>query len=274
MMKSTKRLTALLTAMMLIVMLVAATIPASAYEDIIYDASTASGDRRVFDFAELFYDEEEQDLESLIDKAQKKTDLDIVIVTVNSTHGLSDMAYADDFYDYNGFGFGKNYDGVLLLINMDERTTWISTCGAAIDYLNDSDIESITDDITSELKYSNNYEGAKSFIKGVESQVRFTVRLFGLTFTPLSFLVSLIVAFLVGFFYNKKVKKDYKFTGVSSTFDYKKQGHLNLTNQSDILVDTRVTTTKIQSSSGGSGGHSSTHHSSSGRSHGGGGGRF
>lgn len=274
MMKSTKRLTALLTAIMLIVMLVAAIVPVSAYEDIIYDANTASGDRRVFDFAELFYDEEEQDLESLIDKAQKKTDLDIVIVTVNSTHGLSDMAYADDFYDYNGFGYGKNYDGVLLLINMGERTTWISTCGAAIDYLNDSDIDSITDDITSELKNDNNYEGAKNFIKGVESNVRFTFRVFGLVFTPLSIFVSIIIAFLVGFFYNKKIKKDYKFTGVSSTFDYKSQGHLNLTNQSDILVDTRVTTTRIQSSSGGGGGHSSTHTSSSGRSHGGGGGRF
>lgn len=272
-MKSTKRLTALLTAMTLIVMLVAAIVPVSAYEDIIYDESTASGDRRVFDFAELFYDEEEQELESLIDQAQNKTKLDLVIVTVNSTHGLSDMAYADDFYDYNGFGYGEDYDGVLLLINMEERTTWISTCGAAIDYLSDSDIDLITDDITSELKYDNNYEGAKNFIDGVESEVRFTVRFLGLTFTPFSFLVSLIIAFVVGFVYNRNIKKSYKFTGVSSTFDYKSQGHLNLTNESDVLVDTRVTTTKIQSSSGG-GGHSSTHHSSSGRSHGGGGGRF
>lgn len=272
-MKSTKRLTALLTAMMLIVMLVVAIVPVSAYEDIIYDENTASGDRRVFDFADIYSDDEEQDLETLIDQAQKKTKLDVVIVTVNSTYGLSDMAYADDFFDYNGFGYGKEYDGALLLINMSERTTWISTCGAAIDYLSDSDIESITDDITSEMKYDNNYEGAKNFIKGVESQVRFTVRLFGLTFTPLSFLVSVIIAVVFGFIYNKKVKKDYKFTGVSSTFDYKTQGHLHLTNQSDVLIDTRVTTTKIQSSSGG-GGHSSTHRSSSGRSHGGGGGRF
>ena len=273
-MKNTKKSTALLTAFMLIVMLVVAIVPVNAYESIVYDEYTASGDRRVFDFAELFYDEEEQSLESLIDNAQKKTKLDIVIVTVNSTYGLSDTEYADDFFDFNGFGYGKNHDGVLLLINMSSRTTWISTCGAAIDYLSDADLDLITDKITSELKYNNNYDGAKKFISGVESEVRFKFRVLGLVFTPVSVFVSLVIAFLVGLFYNKKIKREYKFNGVSNTFDYKTQGHLNLTNQSDILVDTKVTAVKIQSSSGGGGGRSSTHRSRSGRSHGGRGGRF
>lgn len=53
----------------------------------------------------------------------------MAIVTVNSLDGKTAQAYADDYYDYNGYGYGENDDGILLLISMGERKWAISTYG-------------------------------------------------------------------------------------------------------------------------------------------------
>lgn len=37
------------------------------------------------------------------------------------------MEYTDDYYDSNGYGYGKNHDGCVLVINMKSRDWWLST---------------------------------------------------------------------------------------------------------------------------------------------------
>jgi uncharacterized membrane protein YgcG len=70
------------------------------------------------------------------------------------------MAYADDFYDYNGYGFGANNDGCLLLVSMEDRDWWISTTGYGITALTDAGIEYIGDEFVS---YLSDAEYAKGF---------------------------------------------------------------------------------------------------------------
>ena len=41
--------------------------------------------------------------------------------------GKTAEAYADDYYDYNGYGYGENDDGLLLLVSMGEREWAITT---------------------------------------------------------------------------------------------------------------------------------------------------
>ena len=36
----------------------------------------------------------------------------LAVVTVNSLEGKTAEAYADDYYDYNGYGYGENDDGL------------------------------------------------------------------------------------------------------------------------------------------------------------------
>lgn len=274
-MKKSKRLTLLLTALLLVMSLFAATFSASAYEDIIYDENLGNGSRRVFDFANLLNDSEIAQLESKISSVYSDIKLDIVVVTVNSTYGKSDEEYADDFFDYNGFGYGSNYDGVLLLINMDSRTTQISTCGSGIDYLSDSKISDITDDVTSELKYGNYYDAIEAYVDAVDDSVGSTFKLFGLVYRPATIFICLGIALLIGLIYYARVIHTYKYNGKTEPYPYRQKSTLHLTNQSDVLVDTHVVTRRIERSGGsGGGGGSSTHTSSSGRSHGGGGGHF
>ncbi|MBP5793935.1 MAG: TPM domain-containing protein, partial [Spirochaetaceae bacterium] len=75
-----------------------------------------------------------------LDKYNKEA----VIVTTSDAQGKSAEAYADDFYDENDFGTGSGKDGVLFLIDMDNRKIHVSTSGSMIDYLEDWRIEKST----------------------------------------------------------------------------------------------------------------------------------
>ena len=43
--------------------------------------------------------------------------MDAVIVTINNLEGESPQNYADNYYDYNGYGLGNEESGLILLID-------------------------------------------------------------------------------------------------------------------------------------------------------------
>ena len=120
---------------------------------------------RVVDMAELLDDSEEASLLSKLDEISERQKLDVVVVTVNTLDGKTPMDYADDFYDYNGYGFGEQYDGVLLLVSIEDRDWWISTSGYGITAFTDAGIEYISEKFLSDLS-SGNY--ADAFTKYAE----------------------------------------------------------------------------------------------------------
>lgn len=257
--------------------------------------------QRVYDQAELFSEAQKEALQQRISELTGQLQLDIVIVTTNHTDGKTSRDYADDFYDENGFGFGEEYDGLLLLINMQDREVYISTCGKAIEYFTDARIEAVLDEIYHHLPGGNYSEGSFAFLNEVERYVRagvpegqYTVHEKDLAKQPkqpkqpkqkqqtttedfinllkFSFFVSVAIgaiSVLVMAFNNRgrpSVDRDTYLQG------------FKLTLSEDKYYNTRVTKTKIPkntgSGGGSSGGMSTTHTSSSGRTHGGGGRSF
>ena len=79
------------------------------------------------DDAGLLTEEESNALLNKLEDISQKYENEVGIVTVNSLEGKTAEAYADDYYDYNGYGYGENDDGLLLLISMGEREWAIST---------------------------------------------------------------------------------------------------------------------------------------------------
>ena len=80
------------------------------------------GDRTlplVVDNADLLNGDEEDKLNSKLEKLTETYKTEVAVVTVSDLDGKSPTAYADDFYDYNGYGYGSNDDGVLVLLNHD-----------------------------------------------------------------------------------------------------------------------------------------------------------
>ena len=71
----------------------------------------ATADIKVYDYANLFATEELEQLEGAAKTLSETYQLDVGIVTTNDAEGKTAEAYADDFYDNNGYGYGSNAHG-------------------------------------------------------------------------------------------------------------------------------------------------------------------
>ena len=106
--------------------------------------NTMAAEERVYDYADVLTDREENALRRQIAKYEKKCCIDIVIVTLDEPMGISDsdwewnmMNYADDFYDNGWYGWNRIHgNGALLLDNWYEdengsqKGSWLSTSGS------------------------------------------------------------------------------------------------------------------------------------------------
>ena len=81
------------------------------------------------------------------------------------------MAYADDFYDNNEFGYGDSNDGILLLVSKENRDWHITTTGIAIDIIDGSNLKKIEDSFLPDLSDGNYYSSFVSFINSTKAIV-------------------------------------------------------------------------------------------------------
>jgi uncharacterized protein len=235
----------------------------------------------VYDEADLLTDTEEEALLSKLEAISDEADMDVVVALVDSIEDLSPMEYADDFFDYNGYGRGDNRDGLVLLVSMEYSDWWISTRGYAITAFTDAGIEYIGEQVTpylSDGKYADAVEEfaaqCDAFIAQAKTGDPFDTH--NLPKEPfnkgMALVIALIAGFIIGKIYAGKLKGE--LTSVrrqNAAVGYVREGSLNVTNSNEFFLYKNVSrSAKPTSSSGGS----STHKSSSGASHGGGGGKF
>lgn len=267
-----------------------------------------SGQPRIFDQAGLFSETEIIQLEEKIAQCRKSTKMDVVIVSAYADGERSAEEYADDYYDYGGFGVGKKASGVLLLYYMDGPgqpggECYISTAGTMINMLTDERIESILDDVYGDLG-NRDFAGAaehfledvKAYVKeGVESGqytydrdtgeiVRYhSIRLYEVA-------IAMVIAGILAGSVCLDIKKRYAMKQSSrevsnSLQAYRADCAFHFSVAGDKMVNKYVRSVPIprNTSSGGGGrgdsgsssaGRSTIHTSSSGSSHGGGGRRF
>lgn len=242
--------------------------------------SSSEGHLRLTDEAGLLTDQEKSGLLARLDEVSERQKMDIVIVTTNSLHGSSAMDYADDFYDENGYGYGLGKDGVLLLISMEERDWWISTCGYGITAFTDGGIEYLSEQFLKDLS-DGKYEAAfQTYISQCDDFITQArkgrpydrANLPHEPLTPLWILAALgigLVSALIAVAVMKGRLKTVRSQGAAGS--YVREGSMHITDSREFFLYRNVhrTARPKQTSSG-----SSTHTSSSGVSHGGGGGKF
>ena len=243
----------------------------------------------VADYLGFFSNDDLASLQGRIDAIRDEHGIDAVIVITDDTQGKSSRDFADDYYDYNGYGVGADASGILLLINMGDRVVWISTAGRAIDIFTDQRIETIIDNLFEDVKNARYYAAGVSFLNDVdrycrqgvsagqyrydESDSDYLFKVRTLLGHPFVYIIPLAIALIITLILSSGRKG--KVTISNTT--YEDQGSFQLTGQTDAFIRKTVTSTKISSDSGsgfGGGGRSSTHSGSSGRSHGGGGRSF
>lgn len=241
---------------------------------------------RIADWAELLSDSEEAELSDYLDEISERQQFDVVIVTLDSLEGADVTAYADDFFDYNGYGFGEEKDGIVFLISMEEREWCISTSGYGITAFTDAGQEYLTEKILPYLSDGAYAEAFRIFAEQCDDYI--TQARAGTPYDvdnipvePFSPLGALIIAVVVGFVVSFIVTGIMRL-GMRSVFSkaaadsYMKKDSLRLTKNYELFLYRNVTKTEKpkETSTSSSSGGSTTHTSSLGNTHGGSKGNF
>lgn len=121
----------------------------------------------VYDLADLFTDEEEEQLSRQAQALSEEMKMEAVIVTAGENSD-SAQVFADGFYQEGNFGTGSDHSGILFLIDMENRELYISTSGAMIRYMTDSRINDVLDDVYHYASDSDYYGAAWAFLTDTE----------------------------------------------------------------------------------------------------------
>lgn len=269
-----------------------------AYDEILID-----------DSANLFDESQETEINSSLFEFFLETSYSAAVITTDYAEGKTSQSYADDYYDNLVVSEGWSQNGILFLIDMDNREVCISTMGEcisvysdSIDYIIDCGYDELVNglysdciihmiDATSECAlnigndyYDDQYNGDyycdyyidDNYNSGIITDSKHSS---GLDLGNIS--VCIIISLVIAAVSVLAVKSSYKNTGKGDEFDADDL-ILNLTASNDNVISRNVITTRVPKNnnhnrSGGKSGYSGggvSHRSSGGFSHGGGSRKF
>lgn len=282
---------------LLLIALIAVTVPGiTAYADSgqLWDSYTVPETRqkdRLLDNADLLTSEEEAEILSKLDTASQKHRSNIVILTVDE-HSGSIQDFADDYFDYNGFGADYDDSGILFMLSMEDREWAFSTSGTAIDVFTDYGQDELIDVMLPYLSDGNYYDAFDRFISSTDKY--YTAYANGspidvgndpktlsqvLSYIPLSLIIGLILALIPVLAMKSQLDTVHMKPNAAG---YQSHQGINMMVHEDRFIRSHVSHTPrpqndgsgYSGSRGGHSGGSSVHHSSSGHSHGGSHGHF
>lgn len=255
-----------------------------------------AAEQRVFDYADLISETDEEEMHLWIQDMQENWGMDLAFVTTYDTEGLSAKEYGAQFFMEHDMGIGDTYDGVIFVLDMENREGQIVTSGKAIDIYTDFYIDIMWDNMVGYLSdgdyywalfnlycdldyYAGEYQEYLTnpdYVSEYETSDVSDGAVVGFLLIC-SALISLIIAFI-----GTRIAKSGN-NNVRPYTDgraYLKDGGVNLRVNRDTFARTHTSMVPIPRDddnnhrSGGSWGGGSSTFSSGGRSFGGGGGKF
>ena len=237
--------------------------------------AAAAGDPLVVDDAGLLTSDQVRELNALAERVSSGYGMDVAVLTVNSLGGKTARDFADDYYDSHNY----HYDGLILVLAIQDREWYISTSGSAIQAFTDYGIDQIGDLIVPYFSSGAYYEGFHAFVSEASEYMEAYKRGEPIDLPERSMSSILLVSLLLGLVAagvsvgimcgNMNTKRRQYDAG-----EYVKDGSFSLPVRQDIFLYSNVTKTRRPESNSSGKGGSSMHTSSSGRSHGGRGGKF
>jgi len=241
---------------------------------------------RLIDEEKLLTASQARELTAKLDEVSERNRFDTVILITHSLNRKDPRLYAADFYEQNGFGYGSELDGIILLLAMEYRDFAFVTTGFGLYAFTDAGQVYLEKQFLPHLSNGDYFEAFMVFADGVEDFVqkaeagqrydkgniplmpeeRASYRLwFGLIGLALAFIIPAIIVGGWASQLKSVQKSDYAAA-------YIREGSMVVNLQRDIFLHKQVSKTpRANSSSGGSGGSFS---SSSGRSFSGRSGKF
>lgn len=243
----------------------------------------------VIDDADLFTEEEIQELTSLAATLNEQIKGEVFIYTNNENYSSAET-FTDDFLRDK---IGNDNNGAVLMINMTYRDYFFSTSGNMIDYLTERRLDEIEERVVNGLSSGDYFSGARAFLtlsseyveEGVPSgHYRIDRDTGKITYykvlTPLEITLALIAAAIISLIVFFVIKSRYQLKSGGYRYPYTQKSALKISQKEDRLTNSFVTTRRIprNNNSGGGGGRSggggSVTRSSGGGSFGGRGGKF
>jgi uncharacterized protein len=246
-----------------------------------------AAENTVTDDAGLFTQEEIQNLSAQADQLNEKIKGEVFIATTNNR--IDDIEYTTDRFLADRIGNDQN--GSALMIDMGNRDFHVSTSGNMIDYITDSRLDDLLDNVYDQMAAGNYYQAAQVYLENAASYVeagvpgghyrvdRETGKItYYKVLTPLEIGISLLVAAVASIAFFIIIKSRYQLKMRGYKYPYQEKSSIKLTHKEDRLVNTFVTTRRIprppKNNGGGGFGGGSTTHSSGGGTFGGGGRSF
>ena len=239
----------------------------------------------LLDDADLLTNSEESQLLNRLKEVSSTWECNVAIVTVDDHDGTA-QEFADDYFDYNGFGADYDGAGILFMISMYDREWAISTSGAAIYAFTDYGQEYLVDNLMDDLSEGDYYDAFMSYANTADELLEMYSNgepldvgykppkgLMGwLLEIALCVVIGLLVALIPVLYMRSQLKTVKPATNAAY---YHSSSGVKITSSHDRFTHKTYSKQPIpkESSSGSSGG-SSTHTSSSGSTHGGSSGHF
>lgn len=275
--------------------ILARVMPGEAKEDMI---QTPSGSyipaerqlARVVDNAGVLSAEELDALNARADAVSEQYECDVAVIFVAGTDGKNIESFAFDFYDYNGYGYGNNDDGVMLVVDVEGRYFQCITHSFGAYAFTDAGQEYADDAYIPHLSDNDWYGAGDAFI--TVSEELLTAAKNGAPidvdnmpkepFNLMWIVIDLIVGFVLALIPVRIMKNELKSVNAKSgAASYVRRDSFRLVRSQDRFIRRYITKTPRpkdngSSSGGGGGGGGTSFHtsSSSGRSFGSHGGRF
>lgn len=250
--------------------------------------------QRVYDFARLLSESDKEKVESEIKELEDHIGMDFIVLTTGNKEGKTLAEYADDFYDYQDI-LDKRGDGLVMLVDMEDRTVYLSTTGHAIEYYTDDRIYSMTDGDDTLYQYLAEgdykraierciYRVSDYYDQGIEANQHTVIaKEAGARKRSLNIfeiIISLGVPAVVAFIYINGIKKQYAMQNEKNQsrnyrLAYRAVSSFAFAKATDELITHNITRTPIiihNDNNHGSSGTSTIHMGGSGTFHGGGGG--
>lgn len=244
----------------------------------------------VVDDVPLLSEAECTSLSEQMEELAGDTDWDIFAISTDDAGGKTSREYADDYFDT----YATRENGVVFLIDMDNREITISTAGESIYYLTDERIDEILDDAYAYVSNAQYYDCYIAMLNGVQKYYEQGIASDAYIYdeetgkiipyrklTAGEFAFALIVAVAVGALVFSGIHAKYKLKFAKDTMDPHGTGDVKLENSKDRFVNQIVTHRRIPKNpppsnggSSGSSGRSTVHTSSAGTMHGGGSRKF
>ena len=123
---------------------------------------------KVYDYYQLFSDNELEELEDLLNLYTTEGKVDIVVITTDNLDGKSKQTYMEDFYDNASLGYDKEFgDAVLLMLymNPNDRSVEIQGYENSRFYITNERIENILDEIVPYLANGDYIKAIEEYAK-------------------------------------------------------------------------------------------------------------